>query len=334
MSTKETVFSTLSSNIDSPVSGESLAEKCGVSRAAIWKAINSLRQEGFVIEGTTNGGYVLHQDKDIFSKSIFSEYYAEHFPQLCQDKIQFFQEIDSTNNYAKKLLMDTSDYSTLDGTVIMADSQTAGRGRLGRQFVSPQGTGIYVSLIYSPKAMALAPTWISVYTAVAICRGIKKMYGIEPKVKWINDIFFGGKKICGILTEGVVGFESGTIESAVIGFGLNINENEKAFSGELKNIVGSICGSGNSSVKRCDLAAELAGEVFSIFEESPADVIEEYRELCFLKGMEVTVRDVSGATEDYQAQVLDVTDDAHLLVKSKDGNIKELSTGEVSIKLY
>lgn len=333
MSTKDVVFKTLKEKNGIAVSGEELAKLCNVSRAAIWKSINSLRQEGFNIEGTPKGGYVFSDTTDTFSKALFDSYFNENFPDLKNNSIIFFKTIDSTNSYAKKILFDSEQPTKMDGTIIVADSQTAGRGRMGRRFESPAETGIYISIIYSPKKMSLEPIWISVYTAVAICRTLKKLYNITPQIKWINDIYFNEKKICGILTEGFTNFETGLIESAIIGFGLNIVENP-CLKIIKENKVGAIFSqSSENKIKRCELAAELSGTVLKTLNETWEKIIEEYKSYSFLIGKDVSVKDLTGKKENYTATVIDINNQAHLVVKLSDGSTKELFSGEVSLKI-
>ena len=316
------------------VSGEKLAAECGVSRAAIWKAVNALRNEGYSIEGTPNGGYIL-TDRDIFTPDLFHHTLEQNFPELSGCHTEVFKEIDSTNTYAKRVLAEAG--RKWHRSVIVAEQQSAGRGRLGRTFVSPKGTGIYLSVIYAPEGGITNPARLTACTAVAVCRAVRKMYGIECQIKWINDIFYNGKKICGILAEGVANFESGVIESAVVGIGINIRENPDVFGEELAKVAGAICAEQGASqgVTRCQLAAEIAGQVLRIFEEdvnNHSEIIEEYRKLSFLIGRELTVHPLIGDDKTaYQATAVDIDEDAHLIVRLADGAQRTLNSGEVSL---
>ena len=253
----------VNSGAGASVSGEKLAAECGVSRAAIWKAVNALRSEGIAIEGTTNGGYILCDD-DIFTTESFNQIFKKDFPDFADCNIEVFKEIDSTNTYAKRVLTECGNLRNVDGTltsagkkyhqsIIAAESQTAGRGRLGRTFVSPAKTGIYISVIYAPVGGITNPAKITAFSAVAVCRAIKELYGIECQIKWINDIYAGGKKICGILTEGFTNFETGTIESAIIGIGINMRDNPALFPTEVAKVAGSIEGAEKVSSEKAEL---------------------------------------------------------------------------------
>ena len=364
MTTKEKVLKLLVEAQGQAVSGEVLAAECGVSRAAVWKAINSLRESGSSIEGTTNGGYVL-ADNDIFTPELFSETFSTRFPELSDCRIECFKEIDSTNTYAKRLLAECGNLRDSGGqlteagkkyhkAVIVAEKQTAGRGRLGRTFVSPEKTGIYISVIYAPEGGITNPARLTASAAVAICRAIKNVLSklpegstIEPQIKWINDIFLGGKKVCGVLAEGVANFESGMIEAAVVGMGINIKKNKTAFEGELADVVGTLEDALSQtspdapvpSISRVQLAAEIAGQVLKIFEEdssSPAAhkaIIKEYKEASFLLGQELTVFPLIGDQKSsYKARAIDIDENAGLIVTLKDGSRKILQSGEVSLK--
>ena len=364
MTTKEKVLKMLLEAKGQAVSGEVLAAECGVSRAAVWKAINSLREAGSAIEGTTNGGYVL-SDNDIFTPELFSETFSTSFPELSDCHIECFKEIDSTNTYAKRLLAECGNLRDSGGqltpagkkyhkAIIVAEKQTAGRGRLGRTFVSPEKTGIYISVIYAPEGGITNPARLTACAAVAICRAIKNVLGrfpeaadIEPQIKWINDIFVGGKKVCGVLAEGVANFESGMIEAAVVGMGINIKKNKTAFEGELADVVGTLEDALSQtspdapapSISRVQLAAEIAGQVLKIFEEdasSPAAhkaIIKEYKEASFLLGQELTVYPLIGDQKSsYKARATDIDENAGLIVTLKDGSQRTLSSGEVTLK--
>jgi BirA family biotin operon repressor/biotin-[acetyl-CoA-carboxylase] ligase len=350
MTTKDKVLEKLVAAGGKPVSGEALASECDVSRAAIWIAVSALRDKGFCIEGTPNGGYVLSY-AGICTPELFHKTFAREFPEYAENHTEWLKEIDSTNTYAKRLLSECGSLRTADGTltpagrkyhgaVIVAESQTAGRGRLGRTFISPDKTGIYLSVIYAPEGGITEPARITAFAAVAVCRAIKRLYSVEPSIKWINDIFVenGGvrKKAVGILAEGVTNFETQRIESAIIGIGLNIKPS-KEFSGELDDIVGFIESAANcnasGAVSRCSLAAEVAGQVLRIYSEPPEKVMDEYKRLVFLIGEDVEVHPIIGDEKSvYTATAVDIDENAGLVVRLSDGTLKTLSSGEVSLK--
>ena len=354
MTTKEKVLQRLAEARGQALSGEALAAECDVSRAAIWKAVNTLRNEGCSIEGTPNGGYILSDD-DIFSSELFVKTFSKLFSDFSDSHIECFKEIDSTNTYAKRILAECGTLRGADGkltdagkkyhrAIFVAEKQTAGRGRLGRTFVSPEKSGIYFSLIYAPEGGIKDPARLTACSAVAVCRAIKKLYNYDAQVKWINDIFANGKKICGIGTEGITNFESGLIEAAIIGIGVNVNQDKNAFSGELGKIAGSLEEAFKekniaAKLNRCNIAAQIAGEVFSILEEDKKSaaahrkIIEEYKNASLLIDKKITVFPLIGDKKSsYKATAIDIDENAGLVVKLSDGETRTLHSGEVSLK--
>lgn len=327
MSVKETILSVLQSvdSNDGFISGQELAEKCGVTRTSVWKAIEALRRQGANIEAVTNRGYRVTSFNVFDRDSIFAG---------IKDKtvdVKFFEEIDSTNTQAKKDLAERKG-SELHKTVYVAASQTAGRGRLGRVFYSPSASGIYLSVVYSKEGIT-KPSLFTANAAVAVARAIKKVFDIDAKIKWVNDVYVGGRKVCGILTEGIANFETGTIESVVIGIGVNIYTNEEQPE-SLKDIAGSLVSSSEDS-KRAELCAEIINEIFAILEgdeEILAKSMEEYRNRSNLIGREIEFSPVINSSEtNYFCTVQDITLDGKLVVKLQNGETKELESGEISI---
>ncbi len=327
MTVKDSVFSVLQNvkTEDGFVSGQELAERCNVTRTSVWKAINTLRKQGAQIEAVTNRGYRLVAN-DVYNASEILKYISDK-----DVKISFFDVLDSTNTQAKRELAE-KDEKSLHKTVFVAAKQTSGRGRLGRQFYSPEQSGIYLSAVYSNGTIT-KPAVITASAGVAVARALKKIYNVDAKIKWVNDIFVGGKKVCGILTEGIANFETGMIESAVIGIGVNITTNENQPE-ELKNIAGSVISCAENR-RQSELCAQVINELFFILDGGPEEIkksMQEYKSRSFLIGKEVEISPVIN-TEDknFKCVVQDVTEDAKLAVKLENGEIKLLDSGEVSI---
>ena len=342
MTTKQKVFELLSKNTGSYVSGERLAQECGVSRAAIWKAVRAIREEGFVVEGTNNNGYTLcaDSDADVLSQAVLEYELAQAFPDFTGSHIETFETIDSTNTYAKKLA--AQDSVKYHQAIIAAETQTDGRGRIGRTFESPAGTGVYLSLIITPKGGITQPALITASAAVAVCRAIKKLYGVQPAIKWINDIYVQNdgalKKAVGILTEGITNFETGLIESAVIGIGVNIKPSADIKKSPVKDILGYLTKAPKTdeaaanAPSRARFIAQIAGEVFKILEEPLSSIIEEYKSLMFMLGQTLVVHPLIGdALTSYTAKAIDIDENAGLVVELPDGTKKTLSSGEVTM---
>ena len=344
MTTKQKVFELLSQNKGSYLSGEKLAQECGVSRAAIWKAVKAIREDGFVVDGTNNNGYTLsvNSGADVLSKAVLEYELGQVYPEFAGNRIECFETIDSTNTYAKKLA--AQDAVKYHHAIITAETQTSGRGRIGRTFESPAGTGVYLSLIITPKGGITQPAVITVSAAVAVCRAIKKLYGVQPAIKWINDIFIQNdgvfKKAVGILTEGITNFETGLIESAVIGIGVNIKPSADIKKSMAKDIAGFLTEAPRIDDKaqpatppsRARFIAQIAGEVFKILDEPLADIICEYKSLMFMLGQTLTIHPIIGDDRTtYTAKAIDIDKNAGLVVELKDGTKKVLSSGEVTL---
>ena len=313
-------------------------------RAAIWKAVKAIREDGFVVEGTNNNGYTLSANSgaDVLSKAMLEYELNLTYPEFDNSYIECFETIDSTNTYAKKLA--AQDPAKYHHAIITSETQTSGRGRIGRTFESPAGTGVYLSLIITPKGGITQPAVITASAAVAVCRAIKKLYVVQPAIKWINDIYVQNdgqlKKAVGILTEGITNFETGLIESAVIGIGVNVSHSDKIKKSTAKDIAGFLTEAprldDNSQPatppSRAHFIAQIAGEVFKILDEPLANVIDEYKNLMFMLGESLVVHPLIGDDKTaYTAKAIDIDKNAGLVVELKDGTIKTLSSGEVTL---
>lgn len=324
MSTKERLLELLEKNRGQYLSGEEISNSLEVSRTAIWKAINSLRNEGYEINAVQNKGYCLSTDTDILSAQGIIKNLEN------QDKldVQVFNTIDSTNNYLKTLATD----GAKEGTCIIAAEQTAGRGRIGRKFYSPAGTGIYLSLLLRPgNVPAEKSINITTMAAVAVCMAIEKVTGSNPGIKWVNDVFLNDKKVCGILTEGALSMENGYLEYIVLGVGLNAYMPEgEDFPEELKDIVGAIYDEHKSEGKNLLAAAFLNSFLSLYYEQNENKYYEEYKKRCFVIGKEINVVTPKGTTK---AKAIDLDSQCHLIVEYENGEREALSSGEISIRI-
>ncbi|MDF2558452.1 MAG: biotin-protein ligase [Bacillales bacterium] len=324
MSTKHKILELLEKNRGHHLSGEEIAKQLEISRSAVWKNIKLLEKDGYYIKAVTNQGYSLTDDNNILSVQGILPYLSnENFSK----KIHIFHSLESTNKTAKEMAINGHEH----GTVIISDSQTSGKGRYGRTFYSPSGSGLYMSFILRAEYLNL-PTvpLITSATAVAVCRAIESVTGKEPKIKWVNDIVLENKKICGILTEAMSNFESGTIDWIIIGIGVNIDTND--FPDELKGIAGSLFSSVSEGTIRNRLAAEITNILLSSNDwlDNP-QVYTEYKSRQLLFGKKITVIQQN---ETYEALALDLDEMCNLIVKKEDGTVVALSTGEVSIKNF
>lgn len=320
MNTKKIILNTLKAGRGEPVSGEALAESIGVSRAAVHKAIKALRSEGYQINASTNKGYRLEEKEQILTPDGLRNNLPDDLPMI------FMQSTDSTNTEAKKLALEGAAH----GTSVFALRQTAGKGRLGRSFHSTAGTGIYMSIILKPKFDISKSVLITTAASVAVCRALREVCNAEPEIKWVNDVYINNKKVCGILTEATTDFESGQIESLIVGIGINCST--EGFPQDLLEIAGAV--KGDYSTDR--LAAQVIIELLMLAEDLDSrSFIEEYRQLSMVIGKTVKVYK-GGCSPDaggHSARVLDIDDNGGLHVLYSTGQQETLSSGEISIRL-
>ncbi|MBQ0167377.1 MAG: biotin--[acetyl-CoA-carboxylase] ligase [Treponema sp.] len=245
------------------------------------------------------------------------------------------EQTDSTNNEARRLF-DSHSADELDGTVITAGSQSAGKGRVeGRRFFSPAGTGLYMSLILKLKDSLIEPELITPAAGVAVCRTIEKLTGQQPQIKWVNDVFLNGKKVCGILTEGIFSPEGG-IGAVIVGIGVNVREPESGFPEDLRDIVTAVVPQ-NGALTPDSFLEELLAQLSTAFEAARTEeTVAAYQAHSLVVGKRVTVL---AGNETYLADVLEVTKKCHLIVCPVDGNgeaasseTRELLSGEVSLR--
>ncbi len=323
MSLKQSVLQILENNRDSSVSGQQLADKLQVSRAAIWKAINSLKEEGYSIYATTNKGYRLYENTDLLSSEGIIPHLKESYSKL---PIIVYKTIDSTNSQAKKQLVTNA----VHGTVIAAEEQTNGRGRMGRSFYSPSKTGIYMSLILRPHLNISNAVLITTASAVAVCRAIKSLTDKKPEIKWVNDIYVNGKKVCGILTEAVTDFESRMVESIIIGIGINFKTTDEHFPDEIRETAGSLFTSESTGITRNRLIAEIINELLDIYDNlEDSNFIMEYKAQSMILGKEIVFYENS--IENY-GKAIDIDNSGGLVVETKKGEVITLNSGEITVR--
>lgn len=326
MSTRDAVLDVLERRRGEYVSGAALAKELGISRNAVWKAIKILEAEGYSIDAVRNKGYSLETDSDILSVQGLKPFLASGMP---AEKIHIYRELASTNITAKEMAVSGED---VHGSVVIADSQTSGRGRRGRSFFSPAG-GIYASFIIKPEGVyAEGADTFTVAAAVAVCEAVENVTGKSPGIKWINDVLLDGRKICGILTESAFDMESRCFDWIVIGIGINFSIDPADFPDDIKKTAGSLYPHGSRTVTRNMLTAELINCVFSLIvnkEKSRDELLASYKKRLTMLGSRVNV---FCAGESYSATALDLNENGNLIVKKDDGTTNILSSGEISVR--
>lgn len=328
MNIKEQVLETLERQKGEHISGNQLATTLGVSRNAVWKAVKTLQEEGYAITAVTNKGYCLEKENDILSPQSIRKYLPPEFSFL---EFEVHKCIPSTNTKVKE-------YATqgkAEGLVMVAEEQTAGRGRLGRSFYSPSASGVYISFLLRPKFTAQESLFLTTAAAVAVAEAIEEVTGTEAVIKWVNDVFCHGRKVCGILTEAAMDVENGMLEYAVAGIGLNLWEPEGGFPQEIQAVAGSVFQEGKSKQKlsetevRSRMVAAIIQHFWKYYEHlTEKSFMQEYKRRSFLLGKEVyTVSDMP-----MLGKAVDIDEEGHLILECKDGSRIALSSGEVSVR--
>ena len=329
MKTKEAVLLYLQEHTGEPISGEIMALALNKSRTSIWKAIQSLKKEGYSIESSTNKGYTLSQNNDVLSEQqITQELIQQHHP--IDWVIQTMESTTSTNDLAKLYANQNSTTSA----IFISEEQTAGRGRLGRKFVSPSKTGLYISLCLFPTIALEDLSLITCATAVACVETLEELTGKSLNIKWVNDLFYQDKKVGGILTEVISDFESQQVQSLIVGMGINLIENPQSFPEELHSIVGSIFSSkteyDTSSFNRNHFIAQFLEKWTFYYQNlSKREFISTYKEHSNVIGKFVNVFEGS---QTYSAYAKDIDENGHLIIEKEDNTLHSLSYGEVSIR--
>lgn len=321
MTLKSSVLQLLENNRNISLSGEQLAQQLSVSRSAIWKAINTLKKEGYNINAVTNKGYQLSENTDIISIEGISTYLKKDYS---SNNLIIYKTVESTNQEAKKQAADGATH----GTIIVAEEQTAGRGRLGRSFFSPSKTGIYMSIILRPNTQASDAVRVTTAAAVAICRAIYNLTNYEPQIKWVNDIFIGEKKISGILTEAVTDFESGTVESVIVGIGINFKTQD--FPDGIKEVAGSIFSENSTELTRNQLVAEVINQFLDIYQNlNDRKYLDEYKARSFIVGKQI---EYFKDNKWFTGTAIEIDNNGALIIQDQSKNIITLRSGEVSIR--
>jgi len=362
MSVKETVLKVLEANKGLIVSGQIIAAEAGASRAAVWKAIAQLREEGYLIAASTKKGYTLSASSDLLS----SEGIHSFCKKIPKEKIYCFKTIDSTNAKAKQFaVQDGSDMA-----LIVSEEQTSGRGRMGRSFFSPNASGIYMSLLIKPDFDISKSVLVTTAASVAVCRAIDSVLGLNCRIKWVNDIFLNGRKIGGILTEAITDFESGQVEYIIIGIGINYWAPKVPFPEDIKDTAGSLLNKWSSKPidgatdsistptdltdsadstdsigtaadepfvspkSRNELIGEIASELINLLSSlNKIDFLEEYKSRSLILGHQVIFSYLKdGQVFSESGKALDIDTDGSLIVLLEDGNTKTISSGEVTIR--
>lgn len=322
MSVRDEVLKELENNKGNYISGGELANRLGVSRNAVWKAMKSLEKSGYEIDAVPNKGYCLSKNSDVLSSLSISKYLKHQFD------IIVYKTLSSTNTVLKEY----AENGSPEGTVVISEQQTGGKGRMGKSFYSPEGTGIYLSILLRPDIPANDALFLTTSAAVATARAIESVSDKKADIKWVNDVYINNKKVCGILTEAAFNIETAKLDYAVVGIGINVCFPKGGFPSEIDNIATAVFDSTNDSInKRSELIARLLDyfmDYYSDFQEK--SYVNEYIDRSMLIGKDILVIENNNMVP---ATAVKIDKNCRLKVRFKDNTEKWLSSGEVSIKI-
>ena len=302
------------------VSGEEMASGLGLSRTAVWKAIDRLRAEGYAIESVPRKGHRLAAGSDVLSEEGIRCYLTRNDLQ-----VKVFPTITSTNTVLKQMASEEAPA----GLALVAGEQTAGRGRLGRSFYSPAGSGLYLSLLLRPEMEAAEATKLTACAAVAAAEAIESLADIRPGIKWVNDVLLDNKKVCGILCEASYALEDQKLFAVVVGLGINVYPPKEGFPEEIKDIAGTVFDQSETGIRN-QLAAEIINRFMAYYKHVTENGYQgEYIKRSIVPGKDI---EVHAHGEVKQAHALAIDDTCGLMVRYEDGSAETLHFGEVSIK--
>ena len=304
------------------VAGGSLAKDLGVSRTSVWKAIHSLQEEGNEIETVPNTGYKLLPTNDTLVKQAILDRLATTF---IGKEMTILPFVNSTNQYLKEADKD----ELQSGHVVIADEQMSGRGRRGRTFVSAKGEGVYFSILLKLSGQDHDLRLLTVCAAVAVAKAIENICDTKAAIKWVNDIFLGGKKVCGILTEATLSAELQELDTIILGIGINTGEIPE----EIKDIATSLQQESSIYGIRNTLVAEVLNQFEKVYLDytergKKKGILRDYEERLFIKGKQIFVINSKG---DYPVIVQGIDDTGGLIVRTEKGNVEHITSGEIRL---
>ncbi|EYE87940.1 biotin--acetyl-CoA-carboxylase ligase [Fervidicella metallireducens AeB] len=304
------------------VSGEDISSSLGISRTAVWKYIRALKEEGYEIEAVSKKGYRLVNRPDILTYSEIKDYLLTEY---MGRKIFYYNSVTSTNIIAKEL----AENGLEEGTVIIAEEQTLGKGRMGRKWSTPNGEAIAMTIILRPEISPFMAPSITPILAVSAVEALRKLTGFDVKIKWPNDIVLDSKKLCGILTE--MNSDMDMINYIIVGMGLNVNQEN--FDDEIKEVAVSLKSFSGINFKRKIIIAEILNEFeknYEIFKvKGISEFLDKLKEYSVLLGKRVKVISINNS---FEGEAIDIDKDGSLIVKKDNGEITKVLSGDVSVR--
>ena len=319
---RQEILDILIHNAGKVVSGGFMAGRLGISRNAVWKHLNALKDAGYPIVTYPNRGYMLEDTISYLSKGEIKRNLKTGF---LGRELDLMESTDSTNTFLKNL----PEADKKDGRVAVSDMQTGGRGRLGRSFYSPENAGCYFSFIVRPRLPLEEINLITVIAAVSTAEAIKKVAGVDVGIKWVNDLMKGGKKVVGILTEGVMSVETMSVEHVVCGIGINANRPDEAVPEELRDIMGYLSDFSGKTVDRNLLISEVLNQFEARYlKMNPSELYDEYLERMILLGSTVSF---IHRGESHTGVLEKLNPDFSVNIRTGEGRILTFQSGEISM---
>ncbi len=316
MNIKDKILEKLIASRGEPVSGERLASELSVSRSAIWKHIKALKEEGYAIESSTNIGYSLVSTPDLLTPG---EIKAGLKTSVIGKDIHYFKETESTNTIAREIANTVG-----EGVVVIAESQTQGRGRLGRKWISPEG-GIWLSIILKPRIQPLYASRITLLAGVAVAKTIRSI-GLQARIKWPNDVLINGKKVCGILTE--IGAEMDMVDYCVVGIGIDANVDTESFPEEFRESSTSLKKELGHEINRVEFVQRLLEEFEALYlkfqNEGFPSILEEWRNMSATIGEWVKI---TTQTKTIYGEAIGVDNEGALILETGEGQLEKIVAG-------
>jgi BirA family biotin operon repressor/biotin-[acetyl-CoA-carboxylase] ligase len=318
------ILTALRSAGDDSVSGADLSDQLGITRAAIWARIEELRSLGYEIEASPHQGYKLRAVPDVLHRDDLLS--LVRGTRVIGRDVHVFQETSSTNDVVDRLARD----GVAQGAVVFAESQTKGRGRLGRKWVSPAGKGLWFSVLLRPELRPQDATQLTIIAATALARALRQ-YELAPRIKWPNDILMGQRKLAGVLTE--LAAEIDRIRYVILGIGINVNAMPTDFPHDVRAIATSLRIETGAEIRRAELAAAIMRELDFDYDRlcrgEFASIADEWVEQCATLGQRVTIR-VGERTVHGHAEALD--DSGALLLRTTHGHLERIVGGDVTLE--
>lgn len=325
MTTDAQILSALRATEDGGVSGAELSQKLGVSRAAIWARIEELRKLGYEIEASPHLGYRLLESPDVLHADDLLSRLGK--TKVVGRDIRVFEETTSTNDVVEKLARD----NVKEGAVVFAESQTKGRGRLGRKWISPARKGLWFSVLLRPKLRPQETTQLTVAAAIALFRAIREVLEIAPEIKWPNDILIHGKKVAGILTE--LSAELDRDKYVIIGIGVDVNFSASDLPADLRKVATSLKIETGKNCDRAELAVQILRELDKDYQRICSGkfeaVADEWEEHCSTLGRRIAIRT---GNREIRGRAESLDEDGALLLRTDHGHLERIIGGDVTLE--